>query len=145
VRLGDRDPLLRQFERDAVVVCGVMTVAALAVGRGRIDGAVGVVAGALLCGVSYWALKGAADLVVGLASRARGEGGNEPPLPAGNRVILALKFFSRYALLAAAAYAMLRWFSVHPVGLLAGASTPFVAAAVQAARSFKAPSHREHP
>jgi hypothetical protein len=145
VILADRDPSLRTFERDAVVACVVMAVAALALGRGRLDLAAGVVAGAALTGGSYWALKGAANLVVSLAARAHEEGGSQPPLPAGNRVLLALKFFSRYALLAAGAYAMLRWFRVHPVGLLAGASTPFIAALVQTVRSFRAPSHRELP
>jgi hypothetical protein len=145
VRFGDRDASLRQFERDAVAACAAMALAALVVQRGRVDGAAGVLAGGALTGVSYWALKGAADLVVGLAGRSRQDGDTGPPLPAGNRVMLALKFFSRYALLAAGAYAMLRWFCVHPVGLLAGASTPFVAALVQAVRSSRTTSHREHP
>jgi hypothetical protein len=120
-----------------------MALAALALERGRPDGAAGVLAGGALTGLSYWALKGAVNLVVRLAGRGQADGGQEPPLPAGTRVGLAVKFFSRYALLAVGAYVMLTCFRVHPVGLLAGATTPFVAALVQVVRSYRASSHRE--
>jgi hypothetical protein len=145
VTLFDRDPDLRRFERDGLLACGAMVVIALVWQRGRWDGAAGVVGGAALMAMSYRALRGAADLVVALAGRSRAEDEGGPALPAGNRAILGLKFFSRYALLAAGAYAMLRWFCVHPVGLLAGATTPFLAALVQAVRSYRAPSPRDHP
>lgn len=137
MRLADRDASLRQFERDAAVACGAMALVALAIGRGRPDGAAGVLAGGALAGVSYWGLKGAVDLVAGVA----GQGGLTPR----SRVGLAVKFFTRYALLAVGAYVMLTCFRVHPVGLLAGATTPFVAALVQAVRSSRALSHRDHP
>jgi hypothetical protein len=129
----DRD--LRQFERDAGVACGAMAVVAVVVGRGRPDGAAGVLAGGALMGLSYWALKGAVNLVVSLAGRNRAEGDGKPLLPAEKRVVLAVKFFSRYALLAVGAYVMLTCFRVHPVGLLAGATTPFVAALVHVVRA----------
>jgi hypothetical protein len=148
VRLADHDPSLRLFERDAVVACAVMAAIALAVQRGRPDAAVGVVGGFALTALSYSAIRGAVNLVVSLAGRsppAPGESTREPPLPAGTRVALAVKFFTRYALLAVGAYVMLACLRVHPVGLLAGATTPFVAAAVQAVRSSRAPSRREHP
>jgi hypothetical protein len=141
VRLpAEPDRALRQFERDAAVACGVMAVAALAAGRGRPDAAAGVLAGGALTGLSYWALKGAVNLVAGLAGRHRQEGDREPGLPAGKRAVLALKFFSRYALLAVGAYVMLACFRVHPVGLLAGATTPFVAALAQVVRAAVASS-----
>ena len=147
MRLLDPDPALRRFERDALIACGVMTAIALAVQRGRPDAAAGVVGGFALTAFSYSALKGAVNLVASLSAAARpaGEAPADPPLPAGKRVTLAVKFFTRYALLAVGAYAMLACLRVHPVGLLAGATTPFVAAVVQAVRSSRAPSRREHP
>jgi hypothetical protein len=148
VRLADRDPSLRAFERDAVVACAVMAGIALAVQRGRPDAAVGVVGGFALAALSYSAIKGAVNLVVSVAGRppsVPGEPPGESPLPAGRRVALAVKFFTRYALLAVGAYVMLACLRVHPVGLFAGATTPFVAAVVQAVRSSRAPSRREHP
>jgi hypothetical protein len=137
VRLAEDDGTLRQFERDAAVACGAMALAALAIGRGRPDGAAGVLAGGMLMAVSYWGLKGAADLVAGVA----GDGGLTPR----SRIRLAVKFLARYALLVVGAYVMLTCFRVHPVGLLAGALTPFLAALVQVVRSSRAPSHRDHP
>jgi hypothetical protein len=165
----DPDQALRRFERDAAIACGAMAVIALLAERGRPEGAAGVLAGGALMALSYWAIKGGVDLVVDLAARARltasarepggratawprrraeREGGtpcSAPALPARRRVGLAVKFFTRYALLAVGAYVMLTCFRVHAVGLLAGATTPFVAAVVQAVRLSRAPSHREHP
>jgi hypothetical protein len=148
VRIADRDPSLRRFERDAVVSCAAMAAIALAVQRGRPDAAAGVVSGFALTALSYSAIKGAVNRVVSLAARDRAAAAGpapDPPLPPARRVALAVKFFTRYALLAVGAYAMLACLRVHPVGLLAGATTPFVAAAVQAVRSSRAPSRRDHP
>jgi len=135
---AEPDRAVRLFERDAAVACLAMAVVALAIGRGRPEGAAGVLAGGALTGLSYWALKGAVGAVVGLAGRvgnaAAAEGGPEPTLPAGARVRLAVKFLSRYALLAIGAYVMLTCFRVDPVGLMAGATTPFVAALLQVVR-----------
>jgi hypothetical protein len=162
------DRLLRQFERDGLVACAAMAGIALVVQRGRLDGAAGVVAGGALMALSYWAIKGSVDLVADVAHGAGGlaehpgpDGTPEPigpgedgvgsgpgtgrGLSAGRRVGLAMKFLMRYALLAVGAYAMLTCFRVHPVGLLAGATTPFVAAVAQVVRSFRASSWRRHP
>ncbi len=154
---SESDRLLRQFERDGVVACLAMAALALAVERGRPDGAAGVLAGGALAAISYLAIKGGVDVVLAAASRATGrtgaggatDSGKEaetgPALTAGRRAWLALKFFGRYALLAVGAYVMLACFRVHPVGLLAGATAPFMAAAVQVMRSSRASSHRGHP
>jgi len=141
---ADPDRAVRLFERDAAVACFAMAVVALAVGRGRPDGAAGVLAGGALAGLSYWALKGVVGAVVSLAGRvgneARAEGEPGAALPAGKRVLLFVKFLSRYALLAIGAYVMLTCFRVHPVGLLAGATTPFAAALVQVVRAARSDS-----
>lgn len=148
--------LLGRFERDAVVACLVMAAGALAVERGRPDAAVGVLAGGVLSAFSYLAIRGGATAVLDAAARmgrgaarGAGEGGEEGPqpepgLPAGHRAWMALKFFGRYALLAVGAYVMLSCFRVHPVGLLVGATSPFVAAAAFVVRSFGASSRRGH-
>ena len=154
---SEPDRLLRQFERDGVVACLAMAAVALIVERGRPDGAAGVLAGGALAAISYLAIRGGVDVVLAMASKAAeragtggaAESGNEPEsgpaLSAGRRVWLALKFFGRYALLAVGAYVMLACFRVNPVGLLAGATAPFVAAAVQVVCSSGASSRRGHP
>jgi hypothetical protein len=148
VKFAEPDPSLRRFERDGVIACAVMAAIALVLQKGRPDAAVGVVGGFALTAFSYSAIKGAVNLVAGLAGRAQRAGeaqAPEPPLPAGKRAALAVKFFTRYALLAVGAYVMLACLRVHPVGLVAGATAPFVAAVVQAVRSSRAPPRREHP
>ncbi len=166
------DPALRRFERDAVLACLAMSAVALlgAMLFHRADLAVrlalGVVGGGLLTALSYRAIKGAADL---LSDVAVGQGRAEAPLPletpgsvaadrqleqdvgpvpppvlsVGRRAVLAVKFFTRYALLAVAAYVMLTCFRLHPVGVLAGATSPFLAALMQIARLARA--RRPHP
>jgi hypothetical protein len=160
---ADRD--LRRFERDAIVACGSMAVAALAVSRG-VEAPLGVLAGGLLMAVSYRSVKGGVDALVGrrqeaardrspaAGSRQDGDaapdagtdvtGGpaTEPPaaVPSYRRQVLgAMKFFTRYALLAVGAYVMLSCFRLHPIGLLAGAVSPFLAALAQVVRLSRAP------
>ena len=141
---AEPDRAVRLFERDAAVACLAMAVIALALGRGRPDAAAGVLAGGALAGLSYWALKGVVVGVVSLAGRVGKEAGAggapEAALPAGKRIVLAVKFLSRYALLAIGAYVMLTCFRVHPVGMLAGATTPFAAALLQLVRAARSDS-----
>jgi hypothetical protein len=130
----DADHDLRRFERDGAVACGAMAVLALLIGRGRTDGTAGVLAGGALMALSYWAIKGGVDAVVAISTHSP-----------RHRFGLAVRFLTRYALLAVGAYVMLACFRVHPIGLLAGATTPFVAALVQLVRSSRATSRRKHP
>jgi hypothetical protein len=132
VIFAERDPALRQFERDAVAACAVMAAVALVVRGGRPDVAAGVLAGALLMAASYLAIKGIAGLLVRSGAP-------------GRRALVAVKFLGRYALLAVGAYVMLVRFRLHPVGLLAGASVPFVSAVVQVVRAQRASSRRGRP
>jgi len=159
---ADRD--LRRFERDAIVACGSMAVAALAVSRG-VEAPLGVLAGGLLMAVSYRSVKGGVDALVGRRQEAardrspaagsrqdgdaapdaedvQGGPATEPPaaVPSYRRRVLgAMKFFTRYALLAVGAYVMLSCFRLHPIGLLAGAVSPFLAALAQVVRLSRAP------
>lgn len=128
------DAALRRFERDAVGACLVLAVAALVLvtpWRGvatAARAAGGVLGGGLLTAISYRAIKGAATALVGIAV-----------LSFGRRAFLCVKFFTRYALLAVAAYVMLTCLRLHPVGLLAGATAPFVAALMQVVRMSRPP------
>jgi hypothetical protein len=71
--------------------------------------------------------------------------GDTPPraLSRGRLVSQAVKFFTRYALLAIGAYVMLTRFRLHPAGLLVGATSPFIAAVVLAARMARTGTRRE--
>jgi ATP synthase I chain len=121
------DALLRRLWRTAVVVCLLMAAIGLLVFGPST--AVGVLGGGLLIGISFYHLAtGTADLaalVSGTVTRA------EKRQIAGR---VALKLAGRYALLGFLAYVMIARLRLHPLGLLAGASSVAAAAFVEAAR-----------
>jgi uncharacterized membrane protein YadS len=122
----ERDPALRRFEIDALIVWGGLTVLAFVVTKARLDVALGVAAGGGLMAVSYFGIKGGADVLVAAAEPSRSR--------RRAVVIAALKFLGRLALLALGAYVILTRLRLHPLGVLAGASVPVVAAAMQVPR-----------
>jgi hypothetical protein len=122
------DDFMRRFERDAAVV------AALLIACGAVWGGVGfgvaVAGGAALAGYAYWGLRRGVDRAL--------LGGNP-----GSWTLV--KFFTRYAILAVAAYVMLARLRVSPVGVAVGVSWPVVAVAVTAARNFFPAGRQDHP
>lgn len=155
----EADPALRRFEHDAVLACLVTAALGFAAGAAVLDLAqgvavgLGVLGGGFLMGVSYRAIKGGVDVLASIAVQARQqphateEGAEPDPSPApvlspGRRAWLVVKFFTRYALLAVAAYVMLTCFRLHPLGLVAGALAPFLAGVVQIGRLSRARARR---
>jgi hypothetical protein len=124
----EADPLLRRVERTALVVCGAGAGCALVLARGRPGPALAVLGGGLLIGVSYWTIKGG---VSGIAALAAGGGGKAARR---NFAWTLAKLAGRYALLAVLAYVMIARLRLHPLGLLAGASSVVAAVSVEAAR-----------
>ena len=127
--LRDRDPFLRRIERDAAVACVIMTVVVAAIWRDRSDMALGVLAGGGVAAISYTGIKSGIDAV---ARRAR----------AGRAARWALvKFFTRYAIVAAAAYLMMVRVRLHPAAIVTGASSLVIAAAAEAVRAARDRTH----
>ena len=130
------DLLLQRLWRTAVVLCLLMgTVALLVFG---VSAAAAVLGGGLLIGISFYHVgPGSRALDVGTGTgdlAALVSGGMtraEKRLIAGR---VALKLAGRYALLGFLAYVMIVRLRLHPVGLLAGASSVAAAAFVEAAR-----------
>ena len=84
--------------------------------------------GGLLVGVSYWSIKaGVSDLMPTIAVRT----GVAARVLRG-RIVLQLA--GRYALLGLMAYVMIARLRLHPLGLLAGASSIVAAVTVEAVR-----------
>jgi hypothetical protein len=116
--------MLRRFERTALALTGVGVGLAVAVPGGGVRMAAGVAGGALLSGVSYWAIKrGVSGLADAVLIRAA------PRTPRG-----LVAFVLRYALLAGMAYVMIARLRLHPIGLLGGASVIPLAAVIEALR-----------
>lgn len=115
------DETLRRFERDAMVALLGLVAGALVVAPGRPALAAGVAGGGVLAWVSYHAIRSAVDAAAGGAGRRRA----------------LVKFFTRHAILALAAYGMMVRLHFDPVGMLVGVSAPVAAATAAALRSLK--------
>ena len=127
---AEADPLLRRLERTAWIACLVMAGAAYIVSRGQWRPVFGVLGGGLLIAVSYRTIGSGVSGLVERAARPAGAGG-PPPAGVGKTAVLVV---FRYALLALLAYVMIARLRLHPLGLLAGASSVVAAAAVEAVR-----------
>ena len=128
------DPVLRRLERTAWLACLTMAVAALVIGGGRWAPVAGVLGGGLLIGISYRTIGSGVGGIVDLIARPRQPGEGDPAPPTVGRT--ALVVVGRYALLALLAYVMIARLRLHPLGLLAGASSVVAAAAIEAFRLF---------
>ena len=105
-----------------------MSIAYAAVRRDWFAGA-SVIGGGLLIGMSYWAIRGVVDAAV--ARRNSGESASVSirwPL---------VKFFTRHAIVALAAYGMMVRLHLDPLGLLAGVSSLVIGVAVEVLRDLR--------
>jgi hypothetical protein len=123
--LRDRDPFLRRIERDAMVACIVMTVVVGAIWWDRSDIPLGVLAGGVVAAISYTGIKSGIDAVARPARHGR----------AARWAMV--RFFTRYAIVAAAAYLVMVRVRLHPAAIVAGASSPVIAAAAEAVRAAR--------
>jgi hypothetical protein len=96
--------------------------------------AAGVLGGGLLSAASYWTTRSSVTaLTNALAPASRSEpDGAAPGAPAAAWTLI--KAGSRYALLALLAYVMIARLRLHPMGLLAGASSVVAAIGIEAVR-----------
>ena len=121
------DALLRRVERTATAFCGAMAIAAMAIAKGSPGPALAVLAGGLLIATSYWSIQSG----VSSLSQALAAGGENARAPRG---VIAFQLAGRYALLGLMAYVMIVRLRLHPLGLLAGASSIVAAVTVEAVR-----------
>jgi hypothetical protein len=125
------DPFFfRRFERDAIVACVAMAIAAALWPGGGVAESTAVLSGGALAAVSYRGLKGVVD-----------EGSSD-----GKTAFWALvKFFTRHAILASVAYVMLARLRIPPIGLIVGATSLVVAACAAALRAIASTSRSGDP
>ena len=138
---GEADSSLRRVQRDSVVIAVAGAVLALLIQRGQPGGALGVVAGAALMGVSYAAIKAGVTALV-LRASAAGEAATGERVSGGRGAGLLLKVIGRYLVIGIAAWAVLVPLRAHPLGLFAGVSVPVLAIAIEAVRLARGPSRR---
>ena len=124
--MAEPDAVLRRVERGGLAACVAMTVLAWIVARGRLDAPLGVLGGGLLALISYAGIKDGIDTLVGAMS-----GGGQSRL----RTALGLvKFFTRYGILAVAAYVIMARLRLPPVAVFTGASSLVIAVTIEALR-----------
>ena len=105
-----------------------MAVLAWAIARGDVNAPAGVFGGGALVWISYRGIKGGIDVLVC-------EPGGEGRPRSGTGVAIGLvKFFTRYGILAIAAYVIMARFRMPPLAVFAGASSLVVAVAIEALR-----------
>ena len=102
-----------------------MAAVAWMVARGDVNAPAGVFGGGALVWVSYRGIKGGIDAMV----TARGGEARRIHVAIG-----LVKFFTRYAILAVAAYVIMARFRMPPLAVFAGASSLVVAVAIEALR-----------
>lgn len=121
--MTESDPFLRRLERNGVLACAAMALVAWAIARGDLAAPAGVFGGGALVWISYRGIKAGIDAAVGSASGEK----------AGVSVAIGLvKFFTRYAILAVAAYVIMARLRMPPLAVFAGASSLVVAVALEA-------------
>jgi hypothetical protein len=145
------DPFVRRLERDTLVVLGALVLGALAVRPTQPRLALGVLGGGLLMAISYWGVRSGVDALVQASERLGGAspdptpeaGPGSNPAREARRATLSrfVKFFTRHAILALAAYAMIARLHLDPIGMLAGVTSPGIAAVAELIRAAQAARH----
>jgi len=138
---GEADPSLRRVQRDSAIIAVAAAALALVIQRGRAEGAMGVLAGATLMGVSYTAIKGGVNALLHRAAAAA-EAAPAARVSRGRVAWVLFKFIGRYLVIGVAAWAVLVPLRAHPVGLFAGVTVPVLAIAIEAVRLASKPSGR---
>lgn len=118
--------MLRRLERGALCACLAMAAIAWPITRFGVAAPLGVLGGGLLVVISYRGIKSGIDALIARATGAdTGREGVGLPL---------VKFFTRFGILALAAYVIMARLRLPPVAVFAGASSFVVAVAVEAIR-----------
>ena len=123
-----RRAMIERIGRDTALVCGFLALVAALWFR-TLSASLGVIGGGLLIGLSFWAIRGSIEAFVGLRS-----GGETSRKSARFHLV---KFFTRHAMLALAAYGMMVRLQLDPVAMLLGVTSLGVAVAVEAVRSLR--------
>ena len=120
--------MIARLARHTALACAAIALLFLLWKR-NLAAPLGVLGGGLLIGVSFWAIRGTVDAIVSL--RLEGETGRI------STVAVLVKFFTRHAIVALAAYGMMVRLHLDPLGLLAGVTSLGVAVGVEALRDLR--------
>lgn len=130
---------LGRVARDTSIACLAMAILFLLWKR-NVAAPFGVLGGGLLIAISFWAIRGTVDALVSLRAsppRRSGEAAKAGETGRISATFALVKFFTRHAIVALAAYGMMMRLHLDPIGLLAGVSSLGVAVGVEALRDLR--------
>lgn len=137
--MAETDPGLRRIERYSVISCAALAVAAGIVTR-QVDAPLGVLGGGALVAISYRGIKAGISAVVDSADSRDSRGSRDAGAEGGGGsrgvAVGLVKFFTRYAILAVAAYVIMARLRLPPMAVFAGASSLVIAVMVEALRGL---------
>ena len=143
--------MIARVARDTAITC-VATAIAFLLWKQNPAAPLGVLGGGVLIGVSFWAIRGTVDALILLRpglprrsgdaakagrSRRSGEAAEADETGRISTAFVLVKFFTRHAIVALAAYGMMVRLHLDPIGLLAGVSSLGVAVGVEALRDLR--------
>jgi hypothetical protein len=131
--------MIARIARDSAIACAVLA-AVFAIWKRDLAGPLGVLGGGLLIGLSFWAIRGTVDTLLATReslSRRSPAGAKADETSRKSTGFTLVKFFTRHAIVALAAYGMMVRLHLDPMGLLAGVSSLGVAVAVEAVRDLR--------
>lgn len=118
-----------KIARHTAIACFVIALG-FGLWRRTLAAPLGVLGGGVLIGISFWAIRGSVDDLLMRQSRS-GENARK------SASFSLVKFFTRHAIVAVAAYGMMVRLHLDAVGLLAGVSSLGAAVAVEALKIFR--------
>jgi hypothetical protein len=131
--------MIARVARDTAIACFAIAILFLLWKR-SIAAPLGVIGGGLLIGISFWAIRGTVDALVSLRRglpRRSGEAAKAGETGRISTVFVLVKFFTRHAIVALAAYGMMVRLHVDPLGVLLGVTSLGVAIGVEALRDLR--------
>lgn len=138
------DALLGRLRRDTLLSALGLAAAAALWWPQEPGRAAGVLGGLALVALSYAGIRAGVDAAIGARIDATPAAGfaTKPARSASPGGFV--KFFTRHAMLAVGAYVMIARFELHPVAMLAGVTTPAVAAGIEFVRIVRARGTGSH-
>lgn len=130
--------MIERIARGTLWSCVVVAIA-FGLWKQSLFSAVSVAGGGLLIAISFWAIRsGVDDLVLRTGASAGPANGAKVDETGRKRAGFSLvKFFTRHAIVALAAYGMMVRLHLDPIGLLAGVSSLGIAVAVEGLRDLR--------
>ena len=131
--------MIRRIARDTALACLAIALVFFLFKR-TLAAPLGVVGGGVLIGLSFWAIRSTVDTLIALQpglSRPSGDAAKADETGLKRPRVALVKFFTRHAIVALAAYGMMVRLHVDPLGVLLGVTSLGIAAGVEALRDLR--------